>query len=134
MAFTKEQRVYGLDAIMQSSSNPKNTFSFIRDLLGVEYTEKNLEKLRTQMNHFNDLVADERGYIAFKVELKSGDEIKSHVFTVEEILAMILAHAKILAEVQSKGRVSNIYLTVPASFSMNQRRMLNDAVEMAGME
>ena len=133
IAFTNEQRVYGLDAIMQSSSNPQKTFAYIRDMLGMEYNDKNLEILRKQFYNFNDLVADERGYVAFKVDLQTAGETKSYVFTVEEILSMILAHIKFLAEKQSKGSVKDVYLTVPTAFGMNQRRMLNDAVELAGL-
>ncbi|CAI2382877.1 unnamed protein product [Moneuplotes crassus] len=133
VAFTKEQRVYGLDAIMQSGSNPVNTLLFVRDLLGLEYNQQNLEMLKHKFYH-NEFVADERGYIAFKVELPEAGEAKSYVFTVEEVLAMILSHAKYLAEVQSNGAVKNIYLTVPSWFSVSQRRMLNDALEMAGLE
>ena len=134
VAFTKEQRVYGPDAVMQSSSNPQKTFAFIRDMLGMEYNEENLEILRKQFYNFNDLVADERGYIAFKVDLETAGETKSYVFTVEETLAMILAHIKFLAEKQSNGSVKDVFLTIPASFTMNQRRMLNDAVELADLK
>ena len=133
IGFTSEQRAYGLDASIQSSSNPINTFSFIRDLLGMEYNEENLETLRNNFYH-NQFIEDERGYIGFKVDLEEHGELKSYIFTVEEILSMILAHAKELAEIQSKGAVKNIYLTVPSHFTMNQRRMLNDACEMAGLE
>lgn len=134
IAFTNEQRVYGPDAVMQSSSNPQKTFAYVRDLLGMEYNDKNLETLRKQFYNFNDIVADERGYIAFKVDLKTAGETKSYVFTVEEILAMLLSHLKFLAEKQSKGSVKDVFLTVPTSFTMNQRRMLNDAVELADLK
>lgn len=133
LAFTSEQRVYGLDAIMQSGSNPNNTFAFVRDLIGIEYNEENLELLRSKFFIFNNLIKDDRGYVAFQVELPSGGETKNYQFTVEEILAMIFAHARTLAEIQSKGSVKDIYLTVPPGFTMNQRKMLNDAVELAGL-
>jgi hypoxia up-regulated 1 len=132
IAFTSDQRVYGLDAVMQSSSNPVNTLSFVRDLIGMEYNEENVEKLR-QKFYYNEFVPDERGYIAFKVELKEKGELKSFIFSVEEILSMIFRHAKFLAETQSKGSVEHIFLTVPSFFTMNQRRMLNDAAELAGL-
>lgn len=102
-------------------------------MIGMKYNEENLEILRNKFYNFNNLIQDDRGYIAFKVELEQQGEAKEYVFTVEEVLAMILAHARSLAEIQSKGSVRNIYLTVPTSFTMNQRRMLNDAVEMAGL-
>lgn len=132
MGFTSDQRVYGLDATIQSGSNPVNTMSYVRDLLGIEYNEENLEKLRKQYFH-NEFVSDERGYVAFKINLDHNGDVKSYVFTVEEIISMILRHAKFLAETQSKGSVEHIFLTVPSYFTMNQRRMLNDAAELAGL-
>ena len=92
VGFSNEQRVYGLDAIMQSASLPSKTFTFMRDLLGMEYNEKNVEILRKQFFYFNDLVPDSRGYVAFKVDLEISGESKEYVFTVEEIISMILAH------------------------------------------
>lgn len=134
VAFTDEQRVYGLDAVMQSSSNPARTFTYVRDLLGLEYNEHNVAALKAQFFNFNNLVADERGYVAFKVDMQVAGSPQSFVFTVEEILAMILAQARAFAETQSKGSVKDLYLTVPSSFTMNQRRMLNDAAEFAGLK
>lgn len=134
VGFTSEQRVYSLDAIMQSSSNPVNTFTYVLKLLGMEYNDANLEFLRTKLYNLNNLVRDERGYIAFSVDLKSkGEVVETKIFTVEEIIAIILSHAKMLAEKQAKGSVKNVYLTVPHEYSMNQRRMLVDAVEMADL-
>jgi len=44
---------------------------------------------------FNELVEDERGLVGFKIDL---DEETSGTYTSEEIMAMILKHAKDLAE------------------------------------
>jgi len=129
MAFTKEERVYGSAAVMKSSSIPTHTFMFVRDLIGMKYSDAIQDKTLKKYN----LVEDVRGYVAFNVELKEEGEMKSYIFTIEEILGMILKHARDLAEIQSSGIVLDIFLTVPHSFTMNQRRMLNDAVVMAGM-
>lgn len=48
------------------------------------------------------MVSDERGLIGFKVDL---DEETSGIYTGEEIMAMILKHAKDLAETQSKSEI-----------------------------
>lgn len=125
--------MYGDDAIIQSGSNPTNSFSFFLPLIGMEYNDKNLEFLR-KVPIFNNIVKDDRGYVAFKVDFENGEETESKVFTIEEIIAVVLSHAKFLAEKQAKSSVPNAYLTVPHSFTMNQRRMLSDAAEIAGLK
>ena len=100
----------------------------------MEYNEENLKIIRDQFNNFNNLVADERGYIAFKIELLLNNETKTFVFTVEEILAMMLANIKLLAEKQSKESINDVIIAIPNSFTMNQRKMINDAVDLAGLK
>jgi len=37
ITFTKEERLYGLDSIIQSGSNSQRAFSYTWDLIGIEY-------------------------------------------------------------------------------------------------
>ena len=117
VTFTSEERVFGSDSIMQSSSNPTNTFTFNRDMIGLTYSEETVKALRNEQYHFNEFVSDERGLIGFKIESK-GD--KDHeTFTNEEILANIFYHAFYLSYQQGKSAIKEVVLTVPTYFDMN---------------
>jgi molecular chaperone DnaK (HSP70) len=64
-------------------------------LIGIPFDSKFVDELKTKHYVFNELVEDERGLIGFKIDL---DEETSGTYTSEEIMAMILKHAKDLAE------------------------------------
>ena len=67
---------------------------------------------------FNNITKDDRNQIGFQVDL---DEENSGIYTPEEIMAMILKHAKTLAETQSKSEIQDVVLTVPVNWDMNRR-------------
>lgn len=90
ISFTKEEWLYGLDAI-----NNQKAFLFTWDLIGVPYDQALVDALKQKHYVFNDLVEDEWGLVGFKVEF---DEEVSGTYSGEEIMAMILKHAKDLAE------------------------------------
>lgn len=71
-------------------------------MIGIPFDQKFVEELKNKHYVFNEMVSDERGLIGFKVDL---DEETSGIYTGEEIMAMILKHAKDLAETQSKSEI-----------------------------
>ena len=64
MTITQEQRLFGKDAFIGQSRYFQNTFYDVTSLLGLEYSDENLEKLSKQFI-LNDFVKDERGLFAF---------------------------------------------------------------------
>ena len=84
----------------------------------------------------NDLVADERGTIGWKItRAPYGDqEAQDEILYSEEVLAMLLAYVKMLAEIQAGGSVRDCVITIPSWFTYDQRLMVKDAAEgMAGL-
>jgi len=59
------------------------------------------------------------------------DFVNVDVFN-EEIIAMIFIHLKELSKRQVTGSTTDVTITVPASFTINQRVMMKDAAELAG--
>jgi len=64
-------------------------------LIGIPFDQKFVDELKSKHYMFNEIVEDERGLLGFKVDL---DEETSGIYSGEEIMAMILKHAKDLAE------------------------------------
>jgi len=105
-------------------ANPNVTFSYILPLLGKSYEEfSNLIKVFGQ---------EEKGWI--KIDSKSvGVRINNEVFKLEEILAMILRDAKVLAEKAADDNVTSCVITIPPSFDQYQRMALKSSLDLAGM-
>lgn len=64
-------------------------------MIGIPFDQKFVDELKSKHYMFNEIVEDERGLLGFKVDL---DEETSGIYSGEEIMAMILKHAKDLAE------------------------------------
>ncbi|CAF5013636.1 unnamed protein product, partial [Rotaria sp. Silwood1] len=106
IAFTKSGRLIGDEAKSQVALNPNNTIFNAKRLVG---------------RKFNDLT--------IQVEYKN----ETKLLTPEEILSMILAKMKNIAEANLGKIVSEAVITVPAYFNYSQRQAIKDAGVIAGL-
>jgi hypothetical protein len=53
----------------------------------------------------NELVADQRGFVGWKITRAAynGEDEKEEILYSEEVVAMLLAYVKMLAEIQAGG-------------------------------
>jgi hypoxia up-regulated 1 len=131
-----EQRDYGADSLISSGKFPKTTFEEMQRLFGSKFDAEAMEKFKQQRFITNEMAADERGYVAWKVtRAPYGDaETVEEILYSEEIVGMILQYIKMLAEKQAGGFVRDCVITVPSWFTYDQRLMLKDAAEgLAGL-
>jgi len=56
------------------------------------------------------------------------------IYYTEEILGMILKYGRQLAEKQANGNVVDCVITVPSYFGQEQRQMLLDSADLAGLK
>jgi hypoxia up-regulated 1 len=97
----------------------------LKDLLGRPFDDPIVVDYRQQ--HDNDMVRDEgRGACAFS----SQGEV---VYTVEELVANILAHAKQQCEAYVGEPVRDAVITVPPFWTHRERQSLLDAADLAGL-
>ena len=121
--------------IKQISSNPKRSFTFFRDYIGMTYSDDLLAQAK-EMYDYVDIVPDENGLVAFKIpgsanqEENDEEEPEDEVYTSAELLAMIFGHAKELAETKAQSKIQDVVVTVPQHYDMNQRVMLQEAAEL----
>ncbi|KAI8619321.1 Hsp70 protein-domain-containing protein [Chytriomyces sp. MP71] len=119
-------RFFGSEAAGLSTRYPESTFPFIKNLLGVQFDDPLAVEYRNTFS--NNLIEDPaRNTCAFKVSQDGS------IFTVEEVLAMQLAHAKRQAEISGGEPVSGAVITVPAYLVHHERQAILDAAEMAGL-
>ncbi|MDT7789014.1 MAG: molecular chaperone DnaK [Pseudonocardiales bacterium] len=76
-----------------------------------------------------------RTFSSIKLKLGSGwsTEIDGRRYTAEDIAAIILRHLKRAAERTLKSQLMDVVLTVPAYFTLAQRRALVEAAQQAGL-
>ena len=126
VAFTETDRLIGLEAKMQSSSNPSNTIYDAKRLIGRKFNDPTVQ-------------ADIKNW-PFKVVSKSSKphievnwKDETHTFSPEELSAMILTKMKSTAESFLGDDVKNAVVTVPAYFNDSQQQSTKDAGTIAGL-
>jgi hypoxia up-regulated 1 len=134
LAIGSETRLFSSDAVTNAGRFPKTTFQNVANYLAQDYDDELVKQLREQNFVMNEFVRDERGLIAFQTfSIEKKDE--NVVYYSEEILGMILKYGKQLAEKQANGSsVVDCVITVPSYFGLEQRLMLLDAAELAGLK
>jgi len=118
----KGERLVGLVARRQAITNPRNTVSSIKRLMGRRYAEV--------ASHVNDVSYE-------IVENSNGDaavRIMDRVYTPPEISAIILQQLKHTAEEFLGEEVTDAVITVPAYFNEVQRQATKAAGRIAGFK
>ncbi|XP_062152185.1 heat shock 70 kDa protein 17 [Alnus glutinosa] len=125
VSFQSGTRLLGEEAAGLVARYPDKVYSQIRDILGkpYNYTKNFLDSVYLPFT----IIEDPRGAVSFK----TNDD--ASIYSVEELLAMILGYAVNLAEVHSKVQVKDAVITVPPYFGQAERRGLLQAAHLAGV-
>lgn len=123
VAITKTgERLVGLLAKRQAVTNPTNTLSSIKRLIG---------------RHFEDAeVQRDLKLLPYKIIKANGGikvEMGGKEYTPQEISAMILSKLKADAEEKLGEKITDAVITVPAYFDDSQRKATKEAGEIAGL-
>jgi len=129
VAFTHGgDRIVGEAAKNQAAMNPNNTIYNVKRFIGLRWDD---HTVKLDKDYLPYKITGDRGdnkpYI--KVSMKDTD----HVFTPEEISAMVLTKMKQIAETYLGRNVSKAVITVPAYFNDAQRQATKDAGTIAGL-
>jgi molecular chaperone DnaK (HSP70) len=134
ITITEEQRLYGSDSFVEQSKYPQATFGHLQRYLGEKYSEDMAATLRKERYILNEISEDDRGLIGWKIhkKAKDGENTEEIVYT-EELIAQLLKYGKMLSERQAGGKVIDCVITIPSYYTPSQKRMMNDAAELAGL-
>jgi hypoxia up-regulated 1 len=125
MNIRKGVRSFGIEASNLGTRFPKTTYSNLKSLLGKEFTSVNTKEYLSRFT--NDLLVSERNTVLFKYD----DETN---FSVEELVANLLAHCRRQAEKYAAITVSGAVITVPPHFTHLERMALLDAADIAKLK
>uniref|UniRef100_A0AAV1V1S3 Uncharacterized protein n=1 Tax=Peronospora matthiolae TaxID=2874970 RepID=A0AAV1V1S3_9STRA len=128
VAFDGDERLYGADAATVGVRKPQTAYAQIRRLLGTKLSDPQVVSLLTDEHFPYELVsnATRGGAIALK-------HATDATFHAEELVAMVLTHARQITNTFAEVPVKDYVLTVPTFFSQAQRQALLDAAEIAGV-
>jgi len=118
------ERLVGQVAKRQAITNPDNTISSIKRLMGRKYDEPTVEYDRKLLPYKITKAANGDAWV------KMGDK----EYSPPEISAMILQKLKADAEAYLGEKVTEAVITVPAYFNDSQRQATKDAGKIAGLE
>ncbi|MBI2011018.1 MAG: molecular chaperone DnaK [Candidatus Colwellbacteria bacterium] len=118
------ERLVGLLAKRQSITNPENTISSVKRLIGRRFSDP--------------AVGRDKEWLPFELReaADGGVEIKmsDRWYKPEEISAMVLAKLKADAEAKLGETIEEAVITVPAYFDDSQRQATKNAGEIAGFK
>ncbi|XP_076930375.1 heat shock 70 kDa protein 16-like [Bidens hawaiensis] len=125
ISFGESQRFFGSAAV---NNNPESTISHVKRLIGRKYTEPSVQ---------NDI-----WLLPFKTsEGPSGGVLihlqylnKTWSFTPVDILGMLFAHLKQIAEINLRSPVKDCVIGIPSYFTDLQRREYLNAALIAGLK
>ena len=125
VAFSKDDQVLvGQSAKRQAVTNPKNTLSAVKRLIGRRFED--------------DVVQRDINMVSYKiVKADNGDawvEVSGKKMAPPEISARVLMKMKKTAEDYLGEKVTEAVVTVPAYFNDSQRQATKDAGKIAGLE
>ena len=132
----KENRLFGADSLLASGKYPLTTFAELQRTFGEQFDAELVQKMKEHRFITNEIAADERGVVAWKVTSTGagGEESGEELLHSEEVVAMLLQYVKMLAEKQAEASVRECVITVPSWFTYDQRLMIRDAAEqLAGL-
>ncbi|MBD3238627.1 MAG: molecular chaperone DnaK [Candidatus Moranbacteria bacterium] len=118
-----KERLVGLLAKRQAVTNPKNTISSAKRLIGRKYSDEEVIQDKKLLPY--ELQQGKDG----SIEIKLGDEWKRPA----EISAMVLQKLKTDAEEKLGEKIEKAVITVPAYFDDSQRKATKDAGKIAGL-
>lgn len=118
------ERLIGNLALRQAFTNPKNTVTAVKRLMGKKYDSEEAQETILRMPYA-------------LTQASNGDlmvELGSEQISPQEISAMILEYLKKCAESFFGEDVQEAVITVPAHFNDHQRQATKDSARIAGLE
>jgi len=117
------EMLVGASAKRQSITNPKETFSVTKRLIGRKYEDKEVQKTAGSVGY--EIIKHSNGDAWLKSKGKS--------IPPEQISAAVLSKMKKVAEDYLGESVTEAVITVPAYFNDAQRQATKDAGKIAGL-
>lgn len=126
VAFNGGDRLVAEEAAGISARYPDKVIVQVRDMVGKSYNQ--VKALIDSLYLPYDIVEDSRGAAGIRV-----DNDGKSVYTVEELVSMILSYGRHLAEYHTKVPIKDAVISVPPFFGQAERSGIIQAAQLAGL-
>ncbi|XP_077015087.1 heat shock protein 105 kDa isoform X2 [Tamandua tetradactyla] len=127
ISFGSKNRTIGVAAKNQQITHANNTVSNFKRFHGRAFNDPFVQKEKENLSY--DLVPMKNGGVGIKVMYMD----EEHLFSVEQITAMLLTKLKETAENNLKKPVTDCVISVPSFFTDAERRSVLDAAQIVGL-
>uniref|UniRef100_H0X1I3 Heat shock protein 105 kDa n=1 Tax=Otolemur garnettii TaxID=30611 RepID=H0X1I3_OTOGA len=127
ISFGSKNRTIGVAAKNQQITHANNTVSNFKRFHGRAFSDPFIQKEKENLSY--DLVSLKNGGVGIKVMYMD----EEHLFSVEQITAMLLTKLKETAENNLKKPVTDSVISVPSFFTDAERRSVLDAAQIVGL-
>ena len=110
VAFRDGERTFGSEALATGVKFPKACYMNFLDLLGKKIDHELVQDFSKRFPHYTILPCVGRDTVCFKHDEET-------TYSVEELVAMILSHAKTISESFTGQKVKDAVITTPAFFN-----------------
>ncbi|XP_038898991.1 heat shock 70 kDa protein 16 isoform X2 [Benincasa hispida] len=128
ICFGEKQRFLGSAGAASATMNPRSTISQVKRLIGRNFSEPDVQKDLKIFPFKTSEALD--GSILVHVKYLG----ETHTFTPVQIMAMLLAHLKDVAEKNLGAPFSDCVIGIPSYFTDLQRRLYWNAAAIAGLK
>ncbi|KAN0091424.1 Heat shock protein 70 family [Tylopilus felleus] len=126
VAFGPKQRTIGEPAKTQETSNFRNTIGALKRLVGRTILDPDLDY---EKRFLNATLVDVNGTVGTEVSYLG----EKHTFLATQLVAMYLGKLRDTAARELKAGVSDVVIAVPGWYTDAQRRAIQDAAAIAGL-
>ncbi|XP_006831986.1 PREDICTED: heat shock protein 105 kDa isoform X2 [Chrysochloris asiatica] len=127
ISFGSKNRTIGVAAKNQQITHANNTVSNFKRFHGRAFSDPFIQREKGNLSY--DLVPMKNGGVGIKVMYMD----EEHLFSVEQISAMLLTKLKETAENNLKKPVTDCVISVPSFFTDAERRSVLDAAQIVGL-
>jgi len=125
IAFHDDERFFAAEAEKTLPRNPQHTYVYLSQLLGKLYNSSSVSELQPHLLYSDSIVAnEERGTVSLRYE--------DSIFAVEDLVGMIFRFARQTAENYVNGPATDVVITVPPHFTVEERAALIEAAQLGG--
>jgi hypoxia up-regulated 1 len=127
------ERAYGGDALALQGRMPGEVFPNLKPLLGLSWNGEQSDVVNLYTSRYPAVQAKQDGKLGTTLFTCSAFNKAEEPWSVEELLAMELGNIKNNAEGMAGNMVEDTVITVPAFYTADEKRAIQKAADLAGL-